>query len=329
MRINGNLLKKKHSAFHWRKAKKKLDLSTVKEQTATITGNQRGQAVVEYILVVIVSVVLIVALATKLIPPLNDFVRNYAGDYVDCLLRIGHIPDNPYVTCPLKKMDSIDHTSVNSSGGKGGSSSSSGKSGSDSSKNDPSSSNKNSSQTSSSTPYGSSSSGGSQRGPRLHKGSIAIDTESSSSSFSNEDLNENSKSYSKGSRRKKPRNYFPPQDSSEGNIPYEYEEDYGSGFTGVLQAPENPSGENLLPSQSPQKISKNKDNGNSDLRPQSFSAPVTKKKKRDLSNLDSSLKTKFSIRKILFYFIIGAIILALIVLVGTQLNSIRKSWGET
>ena len=51
-----------------------------------------GQAVVEYILLMVVSVGLITVLALRLIGPFRDWARNYLGAYVECLLDAGELP---------------------------------------------------------------------------------------------------------------------------------------------------------------------------------------------------------------------------------------------
>lgn len=54
--------------------------------------DQGGQGVVEYILVVTVSVIIIASLWVKLYKPLGDFVGAFMGEYVACLLETGELP---------------------------------------------------------------------------------------------------------------------------------------------------------------------------------------------------------------------------------------------
>lgn len=54
--------------------------------------NNRGQVFVEYVLVLIVSVSLILALSTMIFKPFQKFVQSIMGDYVACLLETGELP---------------------------------------------------------------------------------------------------------------------------------------------------------------------------------------------------------------------------------------------
>ncbi|WP_413289414.1 hypothetical protein [Bdellovibrio sp. HCB337] len=47
---------------------------------------------VEYVLVLIVSVALVMALAYQVFTPLRDFLKSYMGDYIACLLETGELP---------------------------------------------------------------------------------------------------------------------------------------------------------------------------------------------------------------------------------------------
>lgn len=53
---------------------------------------QRGQAMIEYLLVVIVSVLIVGAMVEKMWKPFDDFVRAMMGTYVQCLLETGELP---------------------------------------------------------------------------------------------------------------------------------------------------------------------------------------------------------------------------------------------
>ena len=303
--------------------------------------NQRGQAVVEYILIIIVSITLILALATKLIKPLSNFMENYAGGYVECLLETGDLPyfmtENPDSECSLEKMEAIGRINVDSGGSstgsgpsdkEGGGSSSSNPNGGDSTQGKNSSANENSSGGKSSNTSGSSSS----RGPRLRTRSNAVTDSRSSNSFSSlEDgsSNKNTKSGSRKSRRRNNTNKSQKKSlSGGGETSYEYQEDTGRGFTGVIKAPEDPFKNPSTPSPLPAPKASKKEAENNNLRPQSFSVPLAKKKTRGPTNSDMNLGKGFSFRKIIFYLIIGGVIFALVILVGTQLNSLKKGWGK-
>ncbi|MBV2169408.1 MAG: hypothetical protein KUL82_11945 [Bdellovibrio sp.] len=54
--------------------------------------NNRGQAMVEYVLMLIISVSLVLALMTQVFKPFGEFVNNYMGKYVGCLLEYGELP---------------------------------------------------------------------------------------------------------------------------------------------------------------------------------------------------------------------------------------------
>ncbi|MGZ3770301.1 MAG: hypothetical protein ACXVCP_11820 [Bdellovibrio sp.] len=51
-----------------------------------------GQAVIEYTLLLIIAVALVLALTTVIFKPFGEFVSNYMGKYVGCLLEYGELP---------------------------------------------------------------------------------------------------------------------------------------------------------------------------------------------------------------------------------------------
>lgn len=53
---------------------------------------EQGQAVIEYVLLLVIVVGLIIALSTQIIEPLGKFVENYMGKYVQCILETGELP---------------------------------------------------------------------------------------------------------------------------------------------------------------------------------------------------------------------------------------------
>ncbi len=55
-------------------------------------GNERGQAVVEYTLVLIVTIAILLGLMQALFKPFGEFVSNYMGKYTACLLEYGELP---------------------------------------------------------------------------------------------------------------------------------------------------------------------------------------------------------------------------------------------
>lgn len=54
--------------------------------------NQRGQALVEYVLMLVVSVAMVLALGYQLFKPFQSFLKAYMGDYIACLLDTGELP---------------------------------------------------------------------------------------------------------------------------------------------------------------------------------------------------------------------------------------------
>lgn len=68
-------------------------LSRVKKSqfTARLENNQ-GQALIEYILMLVITVSLILALMNQIFKPFGEFVNNYMGKYVGCLLEYGELP---------------------------------------------------------------------------------------------------------------------------------------------------------------------------------------------------------------------------------------------
>lgn len=51
-----------------------------------------GQAMIEYILVVTISVIIISSLLVRMYKPMETFVKGMMGDYVECLLETGELP---------------------------------------------------------------------------------------------------------------------------------------------------------------------------------------------------------------------------------------------
>ncbi len=80
-------------------------LSRVKNSTKTSrpgtlpTLNNKGQAMIEYVLLLIITVSIVLALISQIFKPFGDFIDSYMGSYVGCLLEYGELPtlgsDNP------------------------------------------------------------------------------------------------------------------------------------------------------------------------------------------------------------------------------------------
>lgn len=52
----------------------------------------QGQALVEYILMLVITVSLVLALISQIFKPFGQFIDNYMGAYVGCLLEYGELP---------------------------------------------------------------------------------------------------------------------------------------------------------------------------------------------------------------------------------------------
>ncbi|WP_413585781.1 hypothetical protein [Bdellovibrio sp. HCB274] len=54
--------------------------------------SNRGQAVIEYVLILIITVSLILMLISQIFKPFQGFVKSFMGDYMACLLETGELP---------------------------------------------------------------------------------------------------------------------------------------------------------------------------------------------------------------------------------------------
>lgn len=124
--------------------------------------NHQGQAAIEYVLLLVVSVAILTLLVTQLFTPLQNYLQSTIGDYTACLLETGALPslggDDTSAAdlgCKMGQMASVGGS--NSSGSKSNSSSSS--------SSDSSSSDKSSSSSSGSSSGSSSSSSSSSQTP--------------------------------------------------------------------------------------------------------------------------------------------------------------------
>jgi hypothetical protein len=69
---------------------------------AKIIFNPSGQAAVEYILLLVITVSLVIG-ATKAFRNMNDFMNRYIGEYVVCLMEYGELPSLGTTEANLKK----------------------------------------------------------------------------------------------------------------------------------------------------------------------------------------------------------------------------------
>ena len=148
--------------------------------------NCRGQAMIEYVLILIITISLLVGLASQIFKPMEKFMQAFMGDYVKCLLETGALPSfgddgeqkAQEMGCTMAKFDVVGGTG-GSKNGKGGGSSSSGGSDSDGgSKKSPSSSGGDSEGSSSRSSYAGSASrsGGRSLMSPSNRGSLGLES---------------------------------------------------------------------------------------------------------------------------------------------------------
>lgn len=64
----------------------------VKFRSHNSRPGQEGQAAIEYVLMLVISVALVTMLAYQIFKPMQNFVKSYMGDYIACLLETGELP---------------------------------------------------------------------------------------------------------------------------------------------------------------------------------------------------------------------------------------------
>ncbi|KYG68904.1 hypothetical protein AZI87_06670 [Bdellovibrio bacteriovorus] len=138
-----------------------------KSQFTSRLGNKQGQAVIEYVLMLVITVSLILMLANQIFKPFGQFVDNYMGKYVACLLEYGELPtlgsDTPSVVDEDSECDKKFQPGTLANGRPPGSGNGNGSSGDGSSS-------KNNSGSSSSSDGGSGGSGGTYAGSSSRRG---------------------------------------------------------------------------------------------------------------------------------------------------------------
>lgn len=272
---------------------------------------------VEYILLIIVSITLVIGVATKLITPLRNFMQNYAGAYVECLLETGDLPyfltTNPNSECTFENMEASGRINISSNGGGGGS-------GSNRNRNSNPNTNR-SGASANNSGQGSGSGSGGNNSPRPMVGS------NTGADSSGGEGAGGSSAGNKGAGQDNLANSAANKNSSSGSDSMSGSNlnDTGAGISGVVTVPNTlkPNEVTIAPSRP---LKADKPSPNDELRKSSFSAPFNEKpEKKDGPNLEGNMD--FNWGMYIRYFMIGGIILALIIMVGTQLNSLRKSWG--
>ncbi|HEY8269800.1 MAG TPA: hypothetical protein VIG33_02860 [Pseudobdellovibrionaceae bacterium] len=68
-----------------------LDLVQKSKKQSSLLSHH-GQAVVEYVLMLVVSVAMVMALGYQIFKPFQAFLKSYMGDYIQCLLETGELP---------------------------------------------------------------------------------------------------------------------------------------------------------------------------------------------------------------------------------------------
>ena len=69
-------------------------------------NSQAGKALVEYVLLLVIAIALIIGLANQLYRPFSSWMKDYMGQYIECLLDMGELPtiggDTASGTCTSK-----------------------------------------------------------------------------------------------------------------------------------------------------------------------------------------------------------------------------------
>lgn len=301
-------------------------------KSGLLSGSQKGQAVFEYVLMVIVTLSLIIGLATHFITPLRDYLQNYAGTYIECLLETGELPfiiaSTESQECDFDELKArIDEATAggDSSGGTPGNASTDGSNG-DSSDNNSNNSNQNANNNANAGGGSGGGGGSSLGGPRLNQSGGL--NEGATSGFNSGGGDGSSRGGKLAARVKRANAEAANATGSNNTIPYKYEQDYGRGLSGVLPV-ERTEEETELQSIRQNQVTKksSKKEAEQQLRKKDFTVkPPPKQKTAGQNQEDFSLGLNFG--KYMRYFLIGGIIFALIIMVFTQLNNLRKGWTQ-
>ncbi len=127
-------------------------------------SDDRGQAAIEYVLLLIIAVSMVLALVYQIFKPMQKYMDAYLGTYVGCLLETGGLPSFGGDETSAKDMGCAIAQFENADGKGGGSKGSNGKGGSGSDEGGGSNSSSNSSSGGSDSGGGGSSGGGGGRG---------------------------------------------------------------------------------------------------------------------------------------------------------------------
>lgn len=289
---------------------------------------QSGQAVFEYVLMLIVTLSLIVGLSVHFIRPLGEYLEQNVGGYIQCLLETGELPfilvNNSNTECSTENLQASTNTA--GSGGSTGGSGSSGSEGSANRNTDSDSnrgSNRNRGSGSGNNNNNASSGGGGNSGPAQNRSGAL--TESGGGSGAGGGGSSNGPNRGQRLVAK-----IGAESSSEGigrgqNAFYKFEQDMGRGIRGTIPVERKPEEEKLASVRNPSEPPKAKrETQVENLRKRGFTAKMPAPQKTggmDNENVDLGLNFGKYIR----YLIIGGIIFALALMVFLQLNSLRKS----
>lgn len=69
-----------------------MPLTVKNSPTLSRLGNNRGQSIIEYTLILIVTVAILLLLMNVMFKPFGEFISNYMGKYTACLLEYGELP---------------------------------------------------------------------------------------------------------------------------------------------------------------------------------------------------------------------------------------------
>lgn len=69
-----------------------MPLTVKNSPTLSRLGNNRGQSIIEYTLILIVTVAILLLLMQVMFKPFGEFISNYMGKYTACLLEYGELP---------------------------------------------------------------------------------------------------------------------------------------------------------------------------------------------------------------------------------------------
>lgn len=289
---------------------------------------QSGQAVFEYILMLVVTLSMIIGLAVHFIKPLGEYLKNNVGGYIECLLETGELPfilvSRPSTECDLDGLQASNvgeyrGMSTGGSGGEGGGTSGGADSNSNSNRG---------SQGGNSGGGGSGGSGGSGGG-----GGNNAPVQNRSGALNEAGGGAGAGGGGSSAGRNRGQRLVAKLDNETGNggmsrggsAFYKFGQDKGRGISGAIPVERKPEEAKLESVRNPTEPPKAKrDNQVETLRKSGFTAKLpAPQKAAGMDNDGGGIELNFS--KYIRYLLIGGIIFALVLMVFLQLNSLRKS----